>query len=187
MGAMRMRLRAELRARWRVWGAIALLIGLASICPQDQPCSANVAQRPVDVLNYSRIQGTPLALATLLALLAVATVAHLLMTSVRRRRRDLAVLKTLGFVRAQISAAVAWQATTLVGLALLAGLPLGVATGRWTWELFAGRLGVAPGSRVPVLSVLLAVPVALAIANALAAGPGLVAAGLRPAAVLRSE
>src|SRR5207244_642468 len=101
------------------------------------------AQRPVDVLNYSRIQATPLALATVLALLAMATVAHLLLTSIRRRRRDLAVLKALGFVRSQVFAAVAWQATTLVGLALLVGLPLGVAAGRWTWQVFAGRLGAS--------------------------------------------
>ena len=35
----------------------------------------------------------------LLALLAAATLAHTLMTSVRRRRDDLSILKTLGFVR----------------------------------------------------------------------------------------
>src|SRR5205807_3638974 len=109
------------------------------------------AQRPVDILNYSRVQGTPLALAGLLAVLAVATVAHLLVTSIRRRRRDLAVLKTLGFVRRQVSAAVAWQATTLVVLALLVGLPAGVAAGRWLWQVFAGRTGIAPDPRVPVL------------------------------------
>jgi hypothetical protein len=54
----------------------------AGICPRDQACGVNVAQRPVDVLNYSRIQATPLALATVLALLAMATVAHLLLTSI---------------------------------------------------------------------------------------------------------
>ena len=159
----------------------------ASICPQDQVCDVETDKRPVDILNYSRIQGTPLALSALLALLAVATVAHLLVTSIRRRRRDLAVLKTLGFVRGQVSAAVAWQATTLVVLALLVGLPLGVASGRWVWQFFAGRLGVAPDPRIPLLPLLLAIPVALAIANALAAGPGLVAGRLKPAPVLRTE
>ena len=71
-------------------------------------------------------------LAGLLALLAAAALAHLLVTSVRRRRRDLAILKSLGFVRGQVSAAVAWQATTVALLALAVGLPLGVALGRWT-------------------------------------------------------
>ena len=159
----------------------------AHVCPQDQACGVNVAQRPVDVVNYARIQATPLALATVLALLGMATVAHLLLTSIRRRRRDLAVLKALGFVRGQVFAAVAWQATTLVGLALLVGLPLGVAAGRWTWQVFAGRLGAASDARVPVLAALAAVPVAVAIANAVAVAPGLVAGRLRPATVLRDE
>src|SRR5206468_519488 len=83
-----------------------------------------------------------------------------------------AVLKALGFVRSQVFAAVAWQATTLVGLALLVGLPLGVAAGRWTWQVFAGRLGAASDARVPVLAALVAVPVAIAIANAVAVAPG---------------
>src|SRR5207244_3142022 len=33
----------------------------ASICPQDQVCDVETDKRPVDILNYSRIQGTPLA------------------------------------------------------------------------------------------------------------------------------
>jgi ABC-type antimicrobial peptide transport system permease subunit len=157
------------------------------VCPQDQVCEVETAKRPVDVLNYSRIQTTPLALAGLLALLAVATVAHLLVTSIRRRRRDLAVLKTMGFVRGQVSAAVAWQATTLVLLALFVGLPLGVAGGRWIWQVFADRIGINPDPRVPLLTLALFIPVALVVANLLAAGPGWVAGRLKPAPVLRTE
>lgn len=156
-------------------------------CPADQDCGVVTAQRPADVRNYARIQSTPLALAAVLALLAVATIAHVLVTSIRRRRRDLAVLKTLGFVRRQVSAAVAWQATVLVVLALVLGLPVGVAAGRWAWQLFARRLGVAPQARVPILAVVAAVPLALLVANAVAAVPGWVAGRLRPAPVLRTE
>jgi hypothetical protein len=163
------------------------LLPAAGICPRDQECAVETAKRPVDILNYTRIQTTPLALAGLLALLAVATVAHLLVTSIRRRRRDLAVLKTMGFVRRQVSAAVAWQATTLVVVALIVGLPLGVAAGRWVWQVFADRIGVARAPRVPLLTLAQAVPVALAIANVLAAGPGWVAGRLKPAPVLRTE
>ncbi len=155
------------------------------VCHQE--CRAVTAQRPADVNNYARIKTTPLALAGVLALLAVATVAHLLVTSIRRRRRDLAVLKALGFVRRQVSAAVAWQATIVVALALLIGLPVGVAAGREAWRFFATRLGVAPDPQVPILAVLVFIPVALAIANAVAAVPAWVAGRLRPATVLRSE
>jgi len=159
----------------------------ARICPQDQECEMTTVRRPVDILNYSRIQSTPLVLAGVLGALALATVAHLLVTSTRRRRRDLAVLKTLGFVRRQVSAAVAWQATTLVALALLVGLPVGIAAGRWVWQLFADQLGVPPDPQLPIAAVVVAIPIALVIANVLAAGPGLVAGRLKPAPVLRTE
>lgn len=65
-----------------------------------------------DLMNLERVGYLPGLLAGLVALLALGTVAHALVTSVRRRRRDLAVLKTLGFVRGQVSQTVAWQATT---------------------------------------------------------------------------
>jgi hypothetical protein len=160
----------------------------AGLCASgQQACGAVTAQRPADVNNYARIKSTPLVLAGVLALLAVATVAHLLVTSVRRRRRDLAVLKTLGFVRRQVSAAVAWQATIVVALALLVGLPLGVAVGRGAWLFFATRLGVASDPQLPLLGVLLFIPATLVIANAVAAVPGWVAGRLRPALVLRTE
>ena len=159
----------------------------ANACPPDQQCVLTSAQRPADIRDYARVRGTPIALAAVLAFLALATLAHLLVTSTRRRRRDLAVLKTLGFVRGQVSAAVAWQATTLVLVALLVGIPVGAALGRWLWGTFAGRLGVPSDPRVPLLTLALAVPIALAIANLLAAGPGWVAGRLKPAPVLRTE
>jgi len=65
---------------------LARNLNATGVCHQE--CSAVTAQRPADVNNYARIKATPLALAGVLALLAVATVAHLLVTSIRRRRRD---------------------------------------------------------------------------------------------------
>jgi predicted lysophospholipase L1 biosynthesis ABC-type transport system permease subunit len=85
----------------------------------------------------------PSLFAVLVALLAVGTVAHALVSAVHGRRRDVAILKTLGFVRGQVSATVAWQATTFAVVAILVGLPLGVAAGRWPWRLTAEQLGVA--------------------------------------------
>ena len=132
-------------------------------------------------------QRVPLALSGLLALAAIGTLVHTLVTSIRRRRRDLAVLKTLGFVRRQISATVAWQASALAGIALLIGLPLGVAVGRWGWTLFANSIGVVPVPVVDLPPLLLAIPVTLLLANLIALIPGRLAAATRPAAVFRSE
>jgi ABC-type lipoprotein release transport system permease subunit len=109
------------------------------------------------------------------------------MTARRHRRRDLAILKTLGFERAQVSRVVTWQATTIVSIALLIGVPLGVAAGRWSWRLFADALGVVPDARVPIAAIFLLIPATLLIANLFAALPARLAANTRPAAVLRAE
>ena len=150
-------------------------------------CLVTADQRPGDIENYAAIRDTPLVLGAVLALLAVGTLAHVLLTSVHRRRRDLAVLKTLGLVRSQVLRVVAWQASALAGAALLVGLPLGILAGRWAWAIFAGSAGVSGAADVPVALVLAAVPVTLVLANLIAAGPGWDAARVRPAAVLRTE
>ena len=82
---------------------------------------------PTDLVNFGRIQNLPLILASVLAVLALITVAHLLATSIRRRRRDLAILKTLGFTHGEVGRTVAWQATTLAAVTLAVGVPLGIA------------------------------------------------------------
>jgi ABC-type antimicrobial peptide transport system permease subunit len=155
-------------------------------CPPGT-CQALTAGAPAAISNYSRVRATPLVLGGLLAVLAVALLAQVLLTTVRRRRRDLAVLKTLGFLRRQVSAAVAWQATALAAVALLVGLPLGVAGGRWAWSLFAGSVGVGPNAGVPLGAIALMIPATLLLANAIAAIPGWSAARIRPAVTLRNE
>jgi hypothetical protein len=156
-------------------------------CPPGQ-CTVTADQRPGDIRDYAGIRDTPLILALVLALLAVGTLAHVLITGVRRRRRDLAVLKSLGLTRSQLRAVVAWQATALAAGALLIGVPAGVIAGRWTWAVFATAAGVSPQATVALPVVLLAVPVVtLLLANMIATFPGRVAARLRPATVLRTE
>ena len=179
---------APLPARHHLTAAAARLSALATAvgCPVFS-CAVTADQRPGDIKDYAAIRDTPLVLGAVLALLAVGTLAHVLLTSVRRRRRDLAVLKTLGLVRSQVLRVVAWEATALAAAALLVGLPLGVLAGRWAWALFAGSAGVSGLADVPLPLVLLAIPVTLALANLIAAGPGWDAARVRPASILRTE
>jgi ABC-type lipoprotein release transport system permease subunit len=146
-----------------------------------------VPQKPSDLAELERVSSLPFVVAGLLGVLAVATLASTVATSVRRRRRDLAVLKVLGFVRSQVRATVAWQSSTLAVAAGLIGLPLGIAAGRAAWDVFADRLGVPPQPVTPVLAVAVLVPVLLLLANVVAAVPGRVAARMRPAAALRTE
>ena len=154
---------------------------------RDFPNTVVLPLKQPDLTNLERVGYLPGLLAGLVALLAVGTVTHALVTSVRRRRRDLAILKTLGFVRSQVSQTVAWQATTFALLATLLGVPLGIAGGRWAWRLVAEQLGVASGPVVPPAAVLAIAAGALLAANLAAAGPGWAAARIRPATVLRSE
>src|SRR5439155_14674465 len=142
---------------------------------------------PVEVERLTQIDQLPWILAGLLGLLATAAVGHALVTSVRRRRRDLAVLKTLGFERVQVRATVAWQATTLALVGLVVGIPLGVVVGKLIWGAVADNLGVSRGASVPVVAALVSLPAALFLANVIAATPAGAAARTRPAVVLRSE
>jgi hypothetical protein len=145
------------------------------------------AQRPADIQSYDHVRGTPMLLAGLLAVLGAGVLAHLLVTSIRARRHDLAILKTLGLARRQVRATVAWQATTLVAIALAIGIPIAFVAGRWTWQGFAGRLGVDDYVRVPASSFVLIAVAGGLLANLIAAVPARTAARTRPAIVLRSE
>jgi ABC-type antimicrobial peptide transport system permease subunit len=158
-----------------------------SLRQQVGPQAVADPQQPSDLVNFGRVQNMPLVLTGVLGLLAAATLAHMLVTAVLRRRRDLAVMKTLGFVRRQMWATVAWQASTLAVVALIVGMPLGVAGGRWAWSAFANQSGILPESSVSVPILLLAIPATFMLANLMAGVPGRIAARMQPAQVLRTE
>jgi hypothetical protein len=147
----------------------------------------SAAVRPSEVGDYGRVGATPVIVAALFAAVAVAALGHSLVTSIRRRRRDLAIYKTLGFTRRQVLTTVVSQATTVATLGLLAGLPLGIASGHFAWNLFADWLGVVPESVTPSAALVLLVPATVLAAALVATLPGHMAARLRPALVLRAE
>jgi ABC-type lipoprotein release transport system permease subunit len=160
---------------------------LATLLAADPQFIVQPPPQPNDLVNFGRIQNLPIILAALLGFLAVATLAHLLVSSVRRRRRDLAMLKILGFDRGQIRRTVAWQATTLGLFAAVVGIPLGVAAGRISWNLLAGGLGTVSQPVSPLLLLAFLVPATILLANAVAAVPAAFAASVRPAVALLAE
>src|SRR5215470_2446278 len=113
---------------------------------------------PTDLLNFGQVRDLPQVLGIGLAAVALLTIAHLLITSVRRRRRDFAILRALGFTSWQVRGTLCWQALTLAGMALVLGVPAGIASGRLCWQVFAHQLGITPVLAVPVavLSVMAA-------------------------------
>jgi hypothetical protein len=159
----------------------------AGVAAAFEPVPSRGPERPSDLENLARVDRVPGVLAVVLLTLALATLAHTLLSSLRRRRRHLATLVSLGFVRRQLVASVVWQSVTETVLTLVVAVPLGVAAGRRAWYLFAEELGVPPVAVVPVAGLLVAVPLALAAAVLVGIGPGFVAARTRPAAALTSE
>lgn len=137
--------------------------------------------------NVHRVRTMPTILGAVLAVLALVTLIHALLMTSRRRRYDLAVLKTLGFVRRQVTSTLAWQATTLVVLALLIGLPFGIIVGRLTWTVLASRLGVVNAHAIAPLWLLAGAAGTVLLANVVAVLPGRAAARTQPALVLRTE
>jgi ABC-type lipoprotein release transport system permease subunit len=140
-----------------------------------------------DVVNLQSVDRLPALLAGLVVLLGVASVGNTLVASVRERRRDLAILKTIGFVRRQVAAVVGWQATSFFLVALVVGLPLGIAGGRWAWDAVASGVSSVSVPLVPVAAIVVIVPAALVVANVVAAWPGRAAARVAPAAAMRAE
>ena len=130
---------------------------------------------------------TPALLAGALALGAVIALGLTLSASVHRRRRELALLKTLGFTRRQLATTVAWQASVSVGIGTLIGVPAGIALGRVLWVLFAQELYAVPQPTVSVLWTAVVVVGAMALANLVAAIPGWRATRTPTALVLRAE
>jgi ABC-type lipoprotein release transport system permease subunit len=143
-------------------------------------------QRPAEIVDY-KLGPTPSFLVAGLALGAIAALTLTLVASVRQRRRDLALLKTIGFVRRQLAAAVAWHATTAAVVGIVVGIPLGLVAGRWLWDLFAQEINAVPYRTVSVPSVVLVTFGTVLLANLVAALQARSAARTPTAVMLRAE
>ncbi len=128
-------------------------------------------QRPAEITSLGSIATAPVLLAGALGIAAVTSLSLALGTAVRRRRRDLAILKSIGFTGRQLAGTVAWLATAMIVVGLGVGMPLGVVIGRRAWDVFARQLDVSVAPRVPVLVLIGLSLVTLLVANVAAALP----------------
>jgi ABC-type lipoprotein release transport system permease subunit len=143
--------------------------------------------RPAVVANAVTLQSTPLLVAATLAAGALSGLVLALAALVRRTRRELALLKALGFERRQVISTVAWQASLVAAVGAVAGVPAGTALGRWLWTLFAERIDAVPAPIFPVADVVVVVVGTFVLANAFALLPGWNAARLPASLALRAE
>jgi hypothetical protein len=155
--------------------------------PTNFGVSVLTVQRPAEIVNYKSAGATTTLLSLALAAGAVSGLGLMLVASVRRRRRDLALLKALGFTQRQLAATMAWQSSIAVLIGTFVGVPTGIVLGRSLWDLFAREINAVPAPSVPTLTVTLIAIGALLLANIVSAFPGRIAARTPTALVLRAE
>ena len=143
--------------------------------------------RGAAIVNAGQMGSQPVVLAVALAVAALVSLAAALASSVRRRRRELAVLKTLGMTRNQVRTLVVAESLTLLVIAVGLGVPLGIAAGHWSWDSFASSLGVVPIIAVPPWPLALGMLALVAGGAALASAPAAVAGGIPTTVALRAE
>jgi hypothetical protein len=142
---------------------------------------------PPTIVNVSRVRAIPYVLAAVLAALALLTVGHVMLTTMRSRRRDLAILRSLGADRSWITRAVHWQATLLTALPVIIGVPAGIVIGRLIFTAFADSMGAVDDAAIPVLLIAAGAAGVLVVANAVAAAVSQGSRRREPALLLQGE
>jgi hypothetical protein len=142
---------------------------------------------PSVVDNLGQAGPVPFALGAFLAVLGLAGLVHAVVVTLRRRRRDVAVARSLGLGTAGARSSLRWSSLTVVAVGLLIGIPLGIAAGRFTWGAIAGRLGVLVEHTLPWWAPLGVAALVVAVGLVVSELPARRAGHLRPADVLRTE
>ena len=142
---------------------------------------------PAEIEKLRQVESLPKVLAVFLGLLGAIALAHALVVGVRRRARDFAVLRAIGFRRRQVRAAVAWESGGVALAGALIGIPLGIVIARFAWARTARGIGVAVVDRVPIAVVLALPAAAVLLAVGIALLPARRAANLHPAEILHTE
>jgi putative ABC transport system permease protein len=124
----------------------------------------------------------------LLGIAGLNLLASLLLT-IRERRRDFAVLKTIGFTPGQVAGSVFAGSAFLAAIAVAVGLPLGLVATRMMFDVLSTSAGIGGGvGKMPgVLWLAPLVPGALAVAALGTMIPARRAAAVHVAEALRYE
>jgi hypothetical protein len=143
--------------------------------------------RPPEIVDAGSARSVPSTVGIVFAGLAAVGMLFASWASVRSRRRELAVLQTLGFTRSQVRRTVWVQSLATTVGALVIGVPLGAIAGRALWREFAEQLGVVSDPATPVVPLVATIVVALCLAVLAAQVPARFATRSRLADDLRAE
>ena len=153
----------------------------------DSVSGESLPAPPGEVANLAGVRSLPIWLAAFVALLGVASLGHVLVTTLWRRKRELATLRSLGLTPRQTVACIVWQAVTIALVGLVIGIPLGLIAGNGAWFAITDPIGVATDVDRPELIYAATGCLALMVAAVVALLPGWRAAHLPLAEALHVE
>jgi putative ABC transport system permease protein len=142
---------------------------------------------PTEVENLRQLGGLPATVAGLVGVIAVVALVNALVVAVRRRRGDLALLRSIGFTRRQSSVSVIIMGLVIAAIGVVVGVPVGLAAGAAVWRVTAEGAFVTTDPMIRWELVLALVVLTAATAVVAAAVPARRAAQHMPAEHLRVE
>jgi hypothetical protein len=166
---------AELRDDFRAWDRFGASLGYTA------------PVRPAEIINVQSMRAVPVLVGGLVTAAAAVGLGTAMVTSVGARRRELGILRSLGFTGRQVRHSVRVQALAIVLAALAVGIPLGLVVGRYAWRTFADQLGVVTTPSVPPGAIALTVAGGLVVAILTAVVPAQKASRSTPSEVLRRD
>ena len=115
---------------------------------------------PAEIDRLTAVEDLPRYMAIFMAGLAAAAISFATATTVRQRRRDLAVLRVLGMTARHVRSVVVVLVLALTGFGALLGGALGIIVGRQVWRAVMGSVSLPFSPSLPVAAVVL-VPLAV--------------------------
>ncbi len=137
--------------------------------------------------GLARIRTVPILLIVGLLALVAAAVAHVLLVSIHRNRRDLAVLRAMGLSNQQAWTSVVVHGSVIAVITGATGLTIGVIVGRITWNWIATDLFVVSRPLAPLVFLGALGAALVALANLAALQPARKVLRAQPADVLRTS
>ena len=127
--------------------------------------------RPPAIVDLRRVRAMPYVVAATVGVLALLSLGHLMIVSVRRRRLDHAILRAIGAGPRWLGGVVHWQATITTLVVVVLAIPIGTVLGNTIYRQFVDRVGTRTDVLVPVLWLCAALGMVLLLANVVTAVP----------------
>jgi putative ABC transport system permease protein len=142
---------------------------------------------PGPVRNLDQIRRLPLVLALFFALLGAVSVAQAILMTASERRRDISVLRVIGYTRRQTGSVLRGVAGAIAAVGIVIGVPAGFVAAQIGWHAVARSLSVDGSAAVPGAVIAVVTIAVVGFAMIVAMVPAHLAARRPPAAELQSE